>query len=131
MLELQLSIEQINPAALAGLADERLRHYIHVLEEQSQRLRDELSELIAPLSMAVGDVSFGKLSPAVVQRGLEADIREIQRMVRVVEADLIRFQDVQQLKSSLQYYQIDSSDDDDRPMRRDDHGPRGRRRRRR
>jgi hypothetical protein len=129
LLELQLSIEQINPAALAGLADERLRHYIHVLEEQSRRLRDELSELTAPFLMAVGEVAYGKLSPAIVQRALEADIREIQGMVRAVEADLVRFRDVQQLKWSLQYYQIESADDDDRGMMPDDYRPRHRRRR--
>lgn len=129
LLELQLSIEQINPAALAGLADERLRHYIHVLEEQSRRLRDELSELIAPFLMAVGDVAYSKMSPATVQRALEADIRELQGMARAVEADLLRFQDVRQLKWSLQYYEIESSDDDEWAMVPDEIQPRHRRRR--
>ena len=131
LLELQLSIEQINPAALAGLADERLRHYIHVLEEQSRRLRDELSELVAPFLIAVSDVKLGKLSPATVQRALEDDIRDMRETVRAVEADLIRFQDVQQLKWSLQYYQIETSDDDEWLMMTHDYRPRQRRRRRR
>ena len=52
-------------------------------------------------------------------------------MARAVEADLIRFRDVQQLKWSLQYYQIESSDDDDWAMRPDDYRPRHRRRRQR
>jgi hypothetical protein len=131
LLELQLSIEQINSAALAGLADERLRHYIHVLEEQSRRLRDELSEFIAPFAMAVGDCPLSKLTPAIVQRALDADIREIAGMARALEADLIRFQDVQQLKSSLHYYLIDPLDGEEWATAPEQCQPRSRRRRNR
>jgi hypothetical protein len=128
LLELQLSLEQIDPKTLAGLAEERLRHYIHVLEEQSRRLRDELAEFIAPFAMAMGDPPMRKLSPTIVRQALEADIREIQVMVRTLEADLIRFQDIPTFKRSLRDYQIDPFEDRDlgvptqfRPRRR----PRG------
>lgn len=125
LLELQLSIEQINPQALAGLADERLRHYIHVLEEQSKRLRDELAEFVAPFAMAMGERPVRKLSPAIVQQALQADIREIQALVRTLDADLIRFQDIPAFKRSLRDYRIDPLEDLDfrelkefRPRRR-------------
>ena len=125
LLELQLSIEQIDPKALAGLAEERLRHYIHVLEEQSRRLRDELTEFVAPFAMAMGGFPVRKLSPAIVQRALEVDIHEIQALVRTLEADLVRFQDIPTFKRSLRDYQIDPIDDMDfgmppefRPRRR-------------
>jgi hypothetical protein len=125
LLELQLSIEQIDPKALAGLAEERLRHYIHVLEEQSRRLRDELTEFVAPFAMAMGGLPVRKMSPAIVQRALEADIHEIQGLVRTLEADLVRFQDIPTFKRSLRDYQIDPVDDMDfeiptefRPRRR-------------
>jgi hypothetical protein len=125
LLELQLSIEQIDPKALAGLAEERLRHYIHVLEEQSGRLRDELTEFVAPFAMAMGDFPVRKTSPAIVQRALEVDIHEIQGLVRTLEADLVRFQDIPTFKRSLRDYQIDPVDDMDfeiptefRPRRR-------------
>jgi hypothetical protein len=36
-----------------------------------------------------------------VQRALEADIREIQGLVRTLEADLVRFQDIPTFKRSL------------------------------
>jgi hypothetical protein len=116
LLELQLSIEQINPAALAGLAEERLKHYIHVLEEQSRRLRDELAEFVAPFAMVMGGSPGRKLSPAIVQRALEADMREIECLVRVIEADLVRFEDLPSFKRSLQDYQIDPLDDMDLAM---------------
>jgi len=43
LLELQLSIEQIDASTLAGIAQDRLAHYNHVLEAQLQSLQDELS----------------------------------------------------------------------------------------
>ncbi len=125
LLELQLSIEQIDPKVLAGLAEERLRHYIHVLEEQSRRLRDELTEFVAPFAMAMGGFPVRKLSPAIVQRALEVDIHEIQALVSTLEVDLVRFQDIPTFKRSLRDYQIDPIDDMDfgmppefRPRRR-------------
>jgi hypothetical protein len=131
LLELQLSIEQIDPHALAGLAEEKLRRYIHVLKEQSRRLRDELAEFVAPFAMAMGEPSVRKLSPAIVQRALEADIREIQALVRTLERDLVRFQNISTFKRSLRDYQIDPFEDIDlrvprgcRPRRRS--RPRGR-----
>jgi hypothetical protein len=113
LLELQLSIEQIDLKDLAGLAEERLRHYIHVLEDQSRRLRDELAEFIAPFAMGIGKSSMRKLSPAIVQRALEADIREIQVLVRTLEADLVRFLDIPTLKRSLRDCQIEPFEDMD------------------
>ena len=116
LLELQLGIEQINPEALAGLAEDRLRHYIHVLEEQSRRLRDELADLVAPFAMAMGESRARKLSPALVQSALEADIREIKGLARRLEADLARFQDIPAFKRSLRDYEIDPVDDLDLAM---------------
>ncbi len=127
LLELQLSIEQIDPKALAGLAEERLRHYIHVLEEQSRRLREELTEFVAPFAMAMGGFPVRKLSPAIVKRALEVDIHEIQALVRTLEVDLVRFQDIPTFKRSLRDYQIDPIDDMDFGMPRE-FRPRRRRR---
>jgi len=107
LLELQFSIEQINPKSLAGLAEERLRHYIHVLEEQSRRLRDELAEFVAPFAMQMGMSPAVKLSPAIVQRALEADTHRLHELVRTLAADLVRFQDVSIFKRSLRDYRID------------------------
>ena len=107
LLELQLSIEQIDAAGLAGLAEERLRHYIHVLDEQSRRLREELSELVAPFERVVGEPKPRVLTPAAVQKALEADIRKLKGILRTVEMDLITFKNTRNLKQSLEHYRID------------------------
>jgi len=123
LLELQLAIEQIDAAALAGLADERLRHYVHVLEEQSRQLRDELAELIEPFAVILGESARRKLAPDAVQRLLDQDIRELKNIVRKLEMDVICFQDVRQLQQSLGQHHIEPLDDDELSMP-DDFAPR-------
>jgi hypothetical protein len=123
LLEFQLEIEQIDAAALAGLADERLRHYVHVLEEQSRQLRDELAELTLPFADILGESAPRKLSTDAVQRLLDQDIRELKRTVRKLEMDVICFQDVRQLKQSLGQHHVEPLDDDELSMP-DDFAPR-------
>ena len=129
LLELQLRIEQIDPKALAELADERLRHYVHVLEEQSRRLQEDLAEVIEPFAMALDAVTPRELTPELVRRSLEAEIYELKIAVRSLKKDVLEFQDVKALKQSLASYRVTSHDDewDDRDVRP---SRRGRRRRR-
>jgi len=101
LLELQLSIEQIDAAALAGLAEERLRRYIHVLDEQSKRLAEELSDVLAPFVRVMSHRAPRKLTPAAVRRALEADIAELKTLMRELDMDLVRFRDIHYLRASL------------------------------
>lgn len=48
LLRLQLQIEQLDSQALEGLAEERLANYNRVLQEQSQRLQQEIYDLTQP-----------------------------------------------------------------------------------
>jgi hypothetical protein len=132
LLELQLSIEQIDANVLAGLAEDRLRHYIHVLEEQSRQLREEIDDLVAPFAMVLDGYGSRKLRPDLVQRAFDADIAEIRRTLRDLEADRACFQDPRQLKHALKHYPIAQPDDDEWMMPGEMRGsPRGRSRTRR
>lgn len=111
LLELQFSIEQIDAAALAGLADERLRHYVHVLEEQTRQMRDELAELLEPFALLLGGTAPRKVTPEAVQRLLDQDIRALKTTLRKLEMDVICFQDIRQLKQSLGNYHVEPLDD--------------------
>jgi hypothetical protein len=113
LLELQLGIEQIDAAALAGLADERLRHYVHVLEEQARQIRGELADVVEPFAALLGESSPRKVTIDAVQRHLDKEIRELKSVLRKVEMDLICFRDVRQLKESLGQYRVEPLDDDD------------------
>jgi hypothetical protein len=116
LLELQFSIEQIDAAALAGLAEDRLRHYVHVLEEQSLQLREELAEVIEPFAAVLGESPGRRVTTDAVQRLLDRDIRELKTIVRKVEMDVICFRDIRQLKQSLGEYHVEPLDDDELDM---------------
>ena len=116
LLELQLSVEQIDPASLANMTQERLTHYILLLKEQLQRLQEELSELRQPFATLMAGRVPRQFTPEAVQRALDTDICELQATLRGLEADLVSFQDISRLKSSLKRYQIGESDRDDFDM---------------
>jgi hypothetical protein len=113
LLELQLRIEQIDSTAFAGLAPERLAHYNLVLKEQLLRLQDELIELSAPFAVNMGIRAARQLTPEDVLRAMDADLREARGQIRALQADLLRWQDIERLKSDLKHYRIERPDADD------------------
>ena len=119
LLELQLSIEQIDAAALAGMARERLLHYNRVLQEQSERLRQELSQVMMPFVMMMTGRISRQFTPELVQRGLDADIASLKRTLRALQSDLVAYADIKRLKSDLKHYRIDASYEDEESMLED------------
>ena len=124
LLEMQRSRGGPGDAPHAGLPEERFKHYNHVLEAQSQRLREDLSTLMAPFEIVVGDAVSRKITPDDVKRALETDIVDLKGVLRTVELDLAQFQDILQLKPALKNRPFDPSDqrswdmpDDTRPYR--------------
>jgi hypothetical protein len=105
LLEMRRGLEQEDAAGgYAGLPEERFKHYNHVLELQSQRLRGELSALVSPFEIAIGDALTRKITPDDVKRALEADIIEIKGVLRTVEIDQAHFNTLLRLKPSLANY---------------------------
>jgi hypothetical protein len=113
LLELQIRVEQIDGGTLTGLDEDRLRHYVHVLEERAGRLQDELVALVQPFALMLGGLEPRGFTPDLVERALAADIRDLKDGIRAIEADLVRFRDVRNLKQSLASYRIARADDDD------------------
>ena len=120
LLELQLEIEQINPAELAGMAHERLVRFIAVLKEQLQRLRDELDDIATPYAMMLGAYAPSDVSVADVMGALESEAAEIRQTVKNLEQDLLDYQDIAQLKKNLKHYEISAPDLDDEFAQLDD-----------
>jgi hypothetical protein len=111
LLEMQRSLERLESMVVDGVAEERFRHYNHVLEKQSRRLADEFSALINPFEIAVGDALTRKITPDDVRRALEADIIEIKRVLRTVEMDITHFHELLRLKPSLKNYKPEPFED--------------------
>jgi hypothetical protein len=131
LLELQIRVEQIDDGTLTGLDEDRLRHYVHVLEERAGRLQEELVALVQPFALSLGGVGPRGVTPDAVARALEADIRDLKDGIRAIEEDLVRFRDVRILKQNLAGYRIASADDDDDDWPTSSQGRAGRRRSRR
>jgi hypothetical protein len=116
LLELQLRIAQIDPAALTNLAQEQLAYFNQVLREQSQRLQEELSDLTMPFVTAMGGAVPRRFTPDVVQRALDTEMRELRMALKDLEADLADFQDIRRLKAALQSYRAARPDADELAM---------------
>jgi len=101
LLELQLKIEQIDPAALADLTRERLVHYNRVLQDQLLTLEEELRDLTMPIVLTLGGGTPRHLTPAFVVRAFNAHLAEIRQRLGTLEDDLVRYQDVRLLKEAL------------------------------
>lgn len=112
LLQLQLRLEQIAPGTLAGLAEERLRHYNFVLQQQLQRLKEEVQQLMEPF-LTMMRRGMRELSPHEVQRAIDADIGDMQASLKSIRDDLVNFRDIRNLKASLRDYRIGQSDEDE------------------
>lgn len=106
LLQLQLAVEQIDQSQLNNIAEDRLRHYNKVLQNQL----DELQEEVVLMEMTVGGMlqvsPFETLTPKRIAFILKEDIHTMQEAIARIQHDVQRFRDVNQLKKWLQGYRI-------------------------
>ncbi len=112
LLELQLSIQQIDASSLANVAQDRLLHYNALLREQSQRLTEEIDEVSAPFVSMMGRLPR-KGAADLVLRAIESDLRNLKQALRAIEDDLARFEDIRQLKAVLKAHRAGPADNSD------------------
>ncbi len=78
LLQLQLEVEQIDTAHIAGLSDERLRHYNRVLADQLEELQQEVRDQQLQFAMQSGLEPRPGLKPASLVRELRAHLQSLQ-----------------------------------------------------
>jgi hypothetical protein len=78
LLQLQLEIEQIDPAHIAGLSEERLKHYNRVLAEQLNELQQEVQEVEGHFLMQYGLDPYRRIKPASLMRELRTHMQIIE-----------------------------------------------------
>jgi hypothetical protein len=101
LLELQLELEQIDPGHASEVAEDRLRHYNAILDQQVVQLDQELAELEVPWRMKLELLSSAAVSPAKVLGHIHADVEDLRREHADLSRDLAAFQDVTRLKAWL------------------------------
>lgn len=102
LLELQLAVEQIDQGKLNNIAEDRLKHYNKVLQNQLDELREEVTLLEMQIGSQLQVAPFEILTPRRVARMLEEDTRIARDEIARLKRDLQRFRDVRQLKQWLQ-----------------------------
>jgi len=101
LLELQLRFEQIDPRQASAEAEDRLRHYNTILDQQAKELDLELAELELPWRLELELGPSAPLSPARVLAQITADTAQLEQQTAGLRRDLEAFQDVTRLKAWL------------------------------
>ena len=106
LLELQLEIEQIDPAHLNHIADCRLKYFNKILKEQLSELEQETDQIENMFKLDLCMPFYARLSPKQLMSGLAKDIQELQRDIVAIQNELKIFQNPVSLKSWLKGYKI-------------------------
>ena len=78
LLQLQLEVEQIDPEHIAGLSEERLKHYNRVLAEQLRELQQEVREVQEHFVFDFGLAPWRNYKPASLMRELRTLLQTIE-----------------------------------------------------
>jgi DNA repair exonuclease SbcCD ATPase subunit len=106
LLELQLEVEQIDPAYINNIAEDRLKYINKVLQGQLAELEQEIQGLIYPLQMQLSIPPYMAFTPEILMRHLRFDIQEMGKNIRKIKRDLSDFKELPALKSWLKSYRI-------------------------
>ncbi len=88
LLELQLELEHIDAATIAGLSEERLKHFNKILKDQLAELEQEIAYLEEPMRQMFQLPPHLMLKPQSVMPRLLKDIAELQRHIRQIKKDI-------------------------------------------
>jgi hypothetical protein len=103
LLELQLELEQIDPDHASEVAEDRLRHYNTILDQQRKELEAELADLEMPwrMSLDLASALSAHLSPVQILARIKSDGEALRQEIAALHGNLEAFQDVMRLKAWL------------------------------
>jgi len=110
LLELQLEAELADPSRIAELPEERLKHYLKVLEEQCAELRQALDEAQMPVRLELDLSPFATLSASSAVALVERSARELEHGVAALRRDLELLADSSRIKAWLRDYPLPDED---------------------
>jgi len=106
LLELQLEVEQVDPAYINNIAEDRLKYINKVLQGQLSELEQEIQGLTYPLLMQLEIQPYVGFSPEILMRYLKRDIQEMNQNISEIKQDLSDFQEISVVKAWLKSYRI-------------------------
>lgn len=117
LLEYQLELEHIDPAALAQLSEDRLKRYNAILKEQAQEIDAELLHVEHQFCARFEIPPFQKIRPETVLRQLDIELIEKRHAMREMARDIVAFDDIKAVKAFLRSLrEADADHFDDMPF---------------
>lgn len=101
LLELQLELEQIDPDHASEVAEDRLRHYNTILDQQRKELEMELADLEMPWQLQLDLPPSAHMTPVQLLARIRADSQELAQETATLQRDLEAFEDLTRLKAWL------------------------------
>jgi hypothetical protein len=98
LLRLQLEIEQIDPLAIAAMADDKLRHYNRMLKEQAKSVQQELMFMQYRLRDE-WDLGYGPVTAKSMHAALRLQMQQMQNQLDYMQRDFKLIQDDKELKT--------------------------------
>jgi hypothetical protein len=112
LLAVQLDIEQIDAAHLAGLPDARLKHYIRVLKDQKLALEEELALVQMPVCEQMqAQPGLLRWSPTLLHQIFDGDLHNLRRAITHLQQDSQALRDPATRLHLLRALEIDDPDD--------------------
>ncbi|SFD84463.1 molecular chaperone DnaJ [Nitrosomonas sp. Nm166] len=110
LLELQLSVKQIDQNKINNIADDLLKHYNKILQSQLEELQQEVMQTEQSIRKMIALAPYERLSPKRLFALLHEDIHRLQNQISRIQHDLMLFNDVKQFKLWLKGYRIPESE---------------------
>ena len=105
LLELQLTVEQIDQNAIDSINEDRLDYFNKILQRQSLELKQEIEEVELHMKAAGGLDPFESLTPKKLVSALRKDKKELELAIFEIQRDLRLFKDIRKVKHWLKTYE--------------------------
>ncbi|MDA0823061.1 MAG: molecular chaperone DnaJ [Proteobacteria bacterium] len=106
LLELQLTVEQIDQSAIDSINEDRLTYFNKILQRQSQELKREIEDIELDIGIAAGFAPFELITPKKIMSTLKKDKKHLEIEIAEIREDLRNFQDIRALKRWLKSYEL-------------------------
>lgn len=106
LLELQLTVEQIDQNAINSINEDRLNHFNKILQRQSLELKQEIEEVELHMKAAGGLDPFESLTPKKLISALRKDKKQLELEIFGIQRDLRLFKDIRKVKHWLKTYEL-------------------------
>jgi len=106
LLELQLAVEQIDQSNINTIAEDRLKYFNRILQNQLVQLEQEVAEIEFMVRQQAGLAPYGSLSPRRLIQLVHEDIEHLHEQIAGIRHDLVALQEPKNLKAWLKDYRI-------------------------